>query len=77
MRRVGHVVVHNALNVSENVLVVVHICSVAFCHIYIYIFVREFLVQDVLYLHTPVGDSRLPSAVTDYIHDKNFEFNSC
>ena len=27
--------------------------------------VREFLVQDVLYLHLPVGDSRLPSAVTD------------
>ena len=29
-----------------------------------YIFVREFLVQDVFYLH-PVGDSRLPSAATD------------
>ena len=28
-------------------------------------YVREFLVQDVLYLHPPVGDSRLPSAVTD------------
>ena len=28
-------------------------------------YVREFLVQEVLYLNPPVGDSRLPSAVTD------------
>ena len=28
-------------------------------------YVREFQVQDVLYLTPPVGDSRLPSAVTD------------
>ena len=49
VRRVVHVVGHIGLNVGENVLVVVH-CSVAFLS---HKYVREFLVQDVLYLHHP------------------------
>ena len=51
MRRVVHTIVHIALSVVENVLGVVHIVPWPFV-IYIY-FVREFVVQDVLYLHTP------------------------
>ena len=40
-------------------------------------YVREFQVQGVLYLHPPVGDNRLPSAVMDIFTIKKFEFNSC
>ena len=54
VRRVVHVVGHSGLNVGVRECACSRAqCSVAFCHIYIYIFVREFLVQDVLYLHPP------------------------
>ena len=37
VHRVVHVIIHNVLNIGESVLGVVHTCSVAICHIYLFV----------------------------------------
>ena len=70
VRRVIHVIVHYGLTDVEGVLVVVHtLRSHLRSHLFVNCCIRRYS------LYTPVGDSRLLSAVTDiyiyiYIHDK-------
>ena len=73
MRRVIHVIVHNGLTDVGGVLVVVKHFFVAICYsrLFVNFCIRRYCI------YTPVGDSRLLSAVTDRFTIKNFAFNSC